>query len=333
MQTSRFLTTLLLLVLPSTLRAPIPPGAPFSPTDSVWIGDPLGELALEDLTGSEADTAVELAGRLLLLEFFAHWCAPCVRSIPHLNELEERYGARGLTVLGVTTEAAPETERWIARHGARFAYGYDPERVLTRRLGVRTLPTAVLVDPLGNVVWKGHPATLGDEALEAHLEFALTRPAHTWSPELASARARFLAGELAAAIELAQEPESGEATVVLAELRRQVEARLEHARRAARRGDALALERAAERFGAQLAGLPAAEELQALVEEARHTDRWSELLAAQRRIRRLLAAPNRRAERLAKVRGELEALAARLPDTVVAQEVARALKELPRPRR
>jgi thiol-disulfide isomerase/thioredoxin len=46
----------------------------------------------------------ELAGKPLLLEFWATWCPPCRKSIPHLNEIHAKYKDRGLMVVGVTDE-------------------------------------------------------------------------------------------------------------------------------------------------------------------------------------------------------------------------------------
>ena len=87
----------------------------------------------------------------------------------HLNELQEKYGEQGLTVLSGTSEGAKKTERWVERNGYEPAYAYDKKSTLARYFGVRGIPDAVLVDGLGNVVYRGHPARVTDSMLEGWL--------------------------------------------------------------------------------------------------------------------------------------------------------------------
>ena len=98
----------------------------------------------------------------------------------HLNELQDTYGNRGLTVLGVTSEGAGSTEPWIDEKGARYAYAYDKGGQLSRWFGVSGIPHAALVDPMGEVVWTGHPGKLDSKLVEQSLAGALAKPVWAW---------------------------------------------------------------------------------------------------------------------------------------------------------
>lgn len=62
---------------------------------------PMIKLNLSDLGGNKVDSN-SLKGSVLVLDFWATWCGPCIREIPSLNELQEHYGSRGVKVIGVT---------------------------------------------------------------------------------------------------------------------------------------------------------------------------------------------------------------------------------------
>ena len=94
--------------------------------------------------------------------------------------MSEKYAERGLVVLGVTSETTkkPDTEKFVAKHGARYPYAYDPGGRLQKAFDVLGIPAAALVDPSGRVVWRGHPSGLTDEILEWQTRELLARETH-----------------------------------------------------------------------------------------------------------------------------------------------------------
>lgn len=164
-------------------------------------GDRLPPVALEGLTKTEARSFDEFTGRVVLLEFFAHWCGPCALSVPHVNELQKTFGERGFSVVGVTMDKPADAEPWIAKHKARYAYGYDRSGKLHDffRIQKTGIPFSVLVDPFGTILWSGHPMGLKEAQVERALAGVLTPPIWSW-PEAARSLAPALArGELGTA--------------------------------------------------------------------------------------------------------------------------------------
>jgi hypothetical protein len=74
----------------------------------------------------------------------------------------------------VTGETKSSTEPWIESKGVQYAYAYDKGRQLGNRLGVGGIPHAYLINPLGCIVWEGHPGALDDGIIRKHLAGTLS---------------------------------------------------------------------------------------------------------------------------------------------------------------
>jgi peroxiredoxin len=79
------------------------------------------EITLQDFDGKRV-TAADLRGNILVLDFWATWCAPCIKEIPIFNQLQEKYAARRVKVIGVTMASGPveEVKPFTARHNMKY---------------------------------------------------------------------------------------------------------------------------------------------------------------------------------------------------------------------
>jgi peroxiredoxin len=103
------------------------------------------------------DGTVQLAkfqGKVVYVDFWASWCGPCRQSFPWMNEMQAKYGARGLQVVGVNLDAkTDDARRFLAETPARFTIAFDPAGATPRAYGIKGMPSSVLVGPDGKVLY------------------------------------------------------------------------------------------------------------------------------------------------------------------------------------
>ncbi len=108
------------------------------------------DFTLNDLEGNPV-TLSELDG-LIILDFWATWCPPCKVEIPYLQSFHEEFGEQGLYVVGVSSEEVTIQKRFIndmKDEGVEMTYILlvDPEGLVTRKYGVRSIPTTIFARP------------------------------------------------------------------------------------------------------------------------------------------------------------------------------------------
>jgi cytochrome c biogenesis protein CcmG, thiol:disulfide interchange protein DsbE len=92
-------------------------------------------------------------GRVVIVDFWASWCKPCRQSIPWLNAMRERYGARGLTIIGVNVDAERrDADRFLRDVPIDFEIVFDPEGAHAKQFNVQAMPTSYIFDRSGKLV-------------------------------------------------------------------------------------------------------------------------------------------------------------------------------------
>ena len=102
---------------------------------------------------------------VFLVEFWATWCGPCKTSIPHLSELQQKYGKDGLVVIGVSNEDPETISAFMNKKnkGQALEMSYfvaaDDEMATNNGYmeGIPGIPHAFLVNKAGQIVWTGNP--------------------------------------------------------------------------------------------------------------------------------------------------------------------------------
>jgi len=114
----------------------------------------------------------ELRGKPVVLDFWATWCRPCRASMPHLDELQKRFGSQGLVVIGMSVdEGTPaDVRRFTQNLGLSFRLGMANDRLLDDYGPIRFLPTTFFINRNGEIVRRvrGYidPETLDEYVLE-----------------------------------------------------------------------------------------------------------------------------------------------------------------------
>lgn len=107
------------------------------------------------ITAAHAESPVDLnnlRGRVVYLDFWASWCAPCRQSFPWMQEMQDTYRPQGLTVIAVDVDRKRrDAERFLAMVHTTFAVEFDPNGELAERFHVQGMPTGLLIDRRGVV--------------------------------------------------------------------------------------------------------------------------------------------------------------------------------------
>lgn len=117
-------------------------------------GSPAPQTALVARDGSET-TLQALRGRFVLVNFWATWCAPCVRELPSLARLQTRLGGEAFTVLALSEDLKgwPVIRPFLEKLGLEsLPVLHDVQGATSRAMGVSGLPTTVLLDREGREI-------------------------------------------------------------------------------------------------------------------------------------------------------------------------------------
>ena len=111
------------------------------------------------------------AGKLVLVNFWATWCQPCIREMPSMERLYARYKPQGLEIVAISLDQGNEQEvrDFAAKYKLTFPIVLDPEHKAKALYKVRGLPTTYLVDRKGQVAGYG----VGPREWDSEAAFAL----------------------------------------------------------------------------------------------------------------------------------------------------------------
>jgi thiol-disulfide isomerase/thioredoxin len=143
------------------------PDADKAAAPKLEVGMPAPALQIEKWVKGEPVTGFE-KGKVYIVEYWATWCGPCMRSIPHLTELQKEFKDKGVTIIGVTSadkrgNTLEKVEKMVAEKGDTMNYriAWDKERATTAAYldaaDAPGIPYAFVVDKAGKVAYIGNP--------------------------------------------------------------------------------------------------------------------------------------------------------------------------------
>jgi thiol-disulfide isomerase/thioredoxin len=139
------------------------------------VGDPMPPYTATYLDGKPLNLASE-KGSVVFLNVWATWCGPCRFETPELQALQNQYAANGLKVIGVSVDegdtAAVKT--FVAEQKITYPIALDPEGRIANLVQTTVLPTSLLIDRKGKIVWRQIGAIMpNDTKLKAAVEKAV----------------------------------------------------------------------------------------------------------------------------------------------------------------
>lgn len=100
-------------------------------------------------------TRSEFGGKLLVLNFWATWCLPCIEELPSLNAFQKQLAPSGVVVLGVSVDRNERAyKQFLKRAGVTFRTSRDPQADLSSRYGTFKYPETYVIDRNGKVLQK-----------------------------------------------------------------------------------------------------------------------------------------------------------------------------------
>ena len=107
-----------------------------------------------DLSGKPSHLS-DLRGKVVVLNFWATWCPPCLEETPALNRLERHIAARGGMVLGVSVDDDPAAyQKFLKEQGVAFTTYRDPSKKIASDYGTSIYPETYIIDRRGRIARK-----------------------------------------------------------------------------------------------------------------------------------------------------------------------------------
>lgn len=120
----------------------------------VGVGDTAPNFTITTSAGDQVSPR-NFGGKVLVLNFWASWCAPCVEEAPSLNEFAKTFKNAGVVVLGVSVDRNEQAYRnFVKRFDVSYPTARDPQENLSYRYGTYKIPESYIIDRNGKVLRK-----------------------------------------------------------------------------------------------------------------------------------------------------------------------------------
>ena len=146
-----------------------------SGSESPLVGKPAPDFTLE-LLGGKTFHLAEAKGKVVLLDFWATWCGPCLQAMPQVEAVAEEFKEKGVQLIAVNLQEDPkQITAMLERHKMHPAVALDRDGAVAQKYEANAIPQTVIIDKDGKVarLFVGGGPNLGDqlrEALKAVLE-------------------------------------------------------------------------------------------------------------------------------------------------------------------
>lgn len=124
---------------------------------TIFLADNLRPLEYQgyEFNSGQSINFNQYKGKIVYLDFWASWCAPCVKSLPFMEKLHHQFSADKFKIIAINIdEDKRSANSFLNDHPISYLNLYDPKGYIGKKLKVRNMPTAFLIDQDGNILFK-----------------------------------------------------------------------------------------------------------------------------------------------------------------------------------
>lgn len=134
----------------------------------VWSGHTIQDFRLKDV-GNQWRKYSDLKGeQLTIIDFWATWCSPCIKALPKLNEIYNKYQKNGVHFIGLNIDGPRNNAKikpFIRAHKITYPVLKDPNSQLASRLNIINVPTLLIINSENQIVYRHQGYRSGDEKI------------------------------------------------------------------------------------------------------------------------------------------------------------------------
>jgi uncharacterized protein (TIGR03435 family) len=123
----------------------------FSMSQKIGLGEKIPAFEVLDLKTDEVKKFENQTGKIILIDFWATWCGPCIAGMPHLESLQKTFPSE-ILVLAVSDESPERIKKFMVNRPFGFSFVSDKEKNLQKYFPHRIIPHTVLIDKYGEVI-------------------------------------------------------------------------------------------------------------------------------------------------------------------------------------
>ena len=133
---------------------------------TVALSQDLSKLELQDVSGNKFIMKDHLNNDATIILFWATWCIPCIKEFPAIQNLRQKYPQKNIKVITIsqdTPRSLVKVKSFVRSHSYDFTYLLDPNKEVSSKLLINTVPFSMLIDIDGKVKYSHSGYRKGDE--------------------------------------------------------------------------------------------------------------------------------------------------------------------------